>query len=151
MDIAEEDLTEIAPLEPVSEEDQSLPGEGESTLDLPDAVEEIRLDEMTLEAEPAPVLEENAVMTEEQAPGGFTQGEEGDQYNVFLSKIVDRTKQEKAVELIARMKNISPDDARELTGRLVIPIAKNIGRKDAESILEQFKKHKIFGRMTKVK
>ncbi|MBI4564459.1 MAG: hypothetical protein HY716_07195 [Planctomycetes bacterium] len=76
---------------------------------------------------------------------------EGDLYNVFLSKIIDRSRQEKAAELISLYKKIQLQEARALTTRLVIPIAKNIPRNEAQKILDEFKKHKIFGRMTKVK
>ena len=89
-------------------------------------------------AEPEPVQEEVAVET-------------GDLYNVFLSKITDTSKRDKAAELIAKIKGSSASEAKELTTRLVIPLAKNVSKDKAEDILNQFKKLKIFGRMTKVK
>ena len=72
-------------------------------------------------------------------------------YNVFLSKITDTSKRDKAAELIAKVKGCSGSEAKELTTRLVIPLAKNVPKAKAEDILNQFKKLKIFGRMTKVK
>ncbi|MBI2933557.1 MAG: hypothetical protein HYY16_18095, partial [Planctomycetes bacterium] len=90
------------------------------------------------EAAPAPVAE--------AAPPPV-----GEAYNVFLSKITDRSKQEKVAELISKVKGCSINEARDLTTRLVIPIAKNVAKEQAEEILGQFKKIKIFGRMTKVK
>src|SRR5213079_2827510 len=56
-----------------------------------------------------------------------------------------------AAELIAKVKGCSTSEAKELTTRLVIPLAKNVSKNKAEDILNQFKKLKIFGRMTKVK
>ena len=49
------------------------------------------------------------------------------------------------------MKGCTGNEAKELTTRLVIPLAKNVPKAKAEDILNQFKKLKIFGRMTKVK
>jgi ribosomal protein L7/L12 len=70
---------------------------------------------------------------------------------VFLSKITDTSKRDKAAELIAKVKGCTTQEAKELTTRLVIPLAKNVSKGKAEDILNQFKKLKIFGRMTKVK
>jgi hypothetical protein len=74
-----------------------------------------------------------------------------DLFNVFLSKITEVSKRDKAAELIAKVKRCSMNEAKELTSRLVIPLAKNVSRETADDILNQFKKLKIFGRMTKVK
>jgi len=141
---------------------EPLPGEGES-LDLPDSVEEIRLDEADLapaveavpeEAAAEPVEELSAAAEEHQeaaeAPVAASPAD-GELYNVFLSKITDRSKQDKVAELISKVKGCSINEAKDLTTRLVIPIAKNISKAQAEDILGQFKKIKIFGRMTKVK
>jgi len=168
---------------------QPLAGEGES-LDLPEAVEEVKLadepapaapgaPEIDLaapsadpddtapasenaefseategaapapaEAAPAPAPEVEAPPQEEAAAAGADSGE---LYNVFLSKITDTSKRDKAAELIAKVKGCSQPEAKELTTRLVIPLAKNVPKAKAEDILNQFKKLKIFGRMTKVK
>jgi ribosomal protein L7/L12 len=100
--------------------------------------------ELAPEPEPEPVAEAEPV--QEEAPA-----ETGDLYNVFLSKITDTSKRDKAAELIAKIKGSSASEAKELTTRLVIPLAKNVSKDKAEDILNQFKKLKIFGRMTKVK
>ena len=97
-------------------------------------------------AEAEPVAEPEAPPVEEEAPA-----EAGELYNVFLSKITDTSKRDKAAELIAKVKGCSTSEAKELTTRLVIPLAKNVSKNKAEDILNQFKKLKIFGRMTKVK
>ncbi len=100
------------------------------------------------EPEPLPAAEpEAAPVAEEEAPAG----EPGELYNVFLSKITDTSKRDKAAELISKVKGCTPVEAKELTTRLVIPLAKNVSKGKAEDILNQFKKLKIFGRMTKVK
>jgi hypothetical protein len=97
-------------------------------------------------AEPVAEPEAEAPVAEEEAPN-----ETGELYNVFLSKITDTSKRDKAAELIAKVKGCSTSEAKELTTRLVIPLAKNVSKNKAEDILNQFKKLKIFGRMTKVK
>jgi ribosomal protein L7/L12 len=99
--------------------------------------------------EPAsePVAEAEAPAAEEEVAAG----EQGELYNVFLSKITDTSKRDKAAELISKVKGCSTSEAKELTTRLVIPLAKNVSKGKAEDILNQFKKLKIFGRMTKVK
>ena len=122
------------------------------------------------------VIEEAAAVAEPVAEGEFSAATEGaapeeapaeapaeeqpaeeappagaDLYNVFLSKITDASKRDKAAELIAKVKRCQINEAKELTARLVIPLAKNVAKDKAEDILNQFKKLKIFGRMTKVK
>ena len=87
----------------------------------------------------------------EEAPLEAVAAPVGDVFNVFLSKISDKKKQGKAADLIAEVKGCSPQEAKELAGRLVIPLAKNVGKEQAEQILGKFKKMKIFGRMTKAK
>lgn len=153
---------------------QPLAGEGEP-LDLPESVEQVTLDAAAVEAPPeeAPVAEEAAAEPAEQAgefsaaveeaPAEEAPAEEApaeeeaappagvDLYNVFLSKITDSSKRDKAAELIAKIKKCPTNEAKELTARLVIPLAKNVTKEKAEDILNQFKKLKIFGRMTKVK
>jgi len=94
-----------------------------------------------------PAEPEPAAVAEEEAPAG----DPGELYNVFLSKITDTSKRDKAAELIAKVKGCSTAEAKELTTRLVIPLAKNVTKAKAEDILNQFKNLKIFGRMTKVK
>lgn len=124
----------LAPAEPLEElpgSDGGFAAEAEPLAPEPLAEEPI--------AEPeAPPIEEEPV-------------EAGELYNVFLSKITDTSKRDKAAELIAKVKGCSTSEAKELTTRLVIPLAKNVSKNKAEDILNQFKKLKIFGRMTKVK
>jgi hypothetical protein len=109
------------------------------------------------DAEPLAPTEEPAAEpveapeAETAAPEEEVGGEPGELYNVFLSKITDTSKRDKAAELIAKVKGCSTGEAKELTTRLVIPLAKNVSKGKAEDILNQFKKLKIFGRMTKVK
>ena len=139
---------DLAPEEPVEE----------ITLDdmEPAAQEVIPVDEPVVEeiGDFAEEVEEPQVAEPEPPPAPVDEGiaaEGEDAYNVFLSKITDGGKREKAATLIAGVKGCSPGEAKELTSRLVIPLAKNVTKKRAEEILAQFKKLKIFGRMTKVK
>ncbi len=143
---------DVIPPEPFKEGgDDLLPGEGEP-IDLPDGAEEIHLDEsaevpLDLEAggELSTAAESATAEATEEAVA------DGELYNVFLSKITDKAKQDKAAELISKTKRCSLSEAKELTSRMIIPIAKNVSKEQAESILDSFKKIKVFGRMTKVK
>jgi hypothetical protein len=106
--------------------------------------------------EPAAAPEPEPAAAEPEAPAVEAEPEaeavpEGELYNVFLSKITDTSKRDKAADLISKVKGCSATEAKELTTRLVIPLAKNVPKAKAEDILNQFKKLKIFGRMTKVK
>ena len=132
-----EPLPEPEPLEELPGSDGGFAAEAEPQLAEP---------EPEPEPEPAPVAEpEPAPAVEEEV------NETGELYNVFLSKITDTSKRDKAAELISKVKGCSTSEAKELTTRLVIPLAKNVSKAKAEDILGQFKKLKIFGRMTKVK
>lgn len=75
---------------------------------------------------------------------------EGDVYNVFVPEVKDAAKREEVVKLITEIRGCSADEARKLTRRLMIPVAKNVGKEEAEEILTKFRKLKITGRMTKV-
>jgi len=132
------DAEPLAPAEPLEE----LPGSdggfaAEAEPLAPEPLPEAPVEEPIAEPEAPPVEEEPV--------------EAGELYNVFLSKITDTSKRDKAAELIAKVKGCSTSEAKELTTRLVIPLAKNVSKNKAEDILNQFKKLKIFGRMTKVK
>ena len=131
-----EPLPAPEPLEELPGSDGGFAAEAEplAATDPPEAP----LEEPVAEPEAAPMEEEEVV-------------EGGELYNVFLSKITDTSKRDKAAELISKVKGCSTSEAKELTTRLVIPLAKNVSKNKAEDILNQFKKLKIFGRMTKVK
>lgn len=90
--------------------------------------------------------------TEESESEPESPGETGnDKYDVVLSKVADPAKADKAAELIARIQMIPVDEARALTSQPVISVARNISRTDAQQILEEFKRHRLFGRMAKGK
>ena len=74
-----------------------------------------------------------------------------DSYDVILSKVADPAKVDKAAELIARYQGIPVQDALALTAQPVIAVARNVSRADAQQILEEFKRHRLFGRMSKGK
>lgn len=144
---------ELQPVEEISL-DLGTPGDapGEPMIDLNTSDEPV-IEEVRLEEEPAPEMAapSSPAPSSKSSPAAVAAPADGELYNVFLSKISDRSKQQKAVELIAKVKGCPVAEAQELSGRLVIPLAKNIGKNQAEEILDQFKKLKIFGRMTKAK
>ena len=77
-------------------------------------------------------------------------GSPDDRYSVLLPMVADPAKADKAAELIARYRGIPVPEARELTSRDVIPIVENVSRYDAQQVLEEFKRYRLFGRMSKV-
>jgi len=164
----------------LSEDTENLSGEESSGADLPVEAEEISLDEEDLGGAEDLTLDENLELVPPEGDGTETSGESsfeepssgelseaveeevpaaagdlavasGEMYNVFLSKISDRKKQQKAATVIAEVKRCTEQEARELASRLVIPLAKNVSKEQAEDILSKFKKLKIFGRMTRAK
>jgi hypothetical protein len=154
------DLPEAQPADEVRLDDlPDAPAAAEPEL-MPEepAIEEISeepapAEDFAASAEEAPAEPEAAAEpeVEEAPPEEAAPVESGDLYNVFLSKITDTSKRDKAAELISKVKGCSTPEAKELTTRLVIPLAKNVPKQKAEDILNQFKRLKIFGRMTKVK
>jgi ribosomal protein L7/L12 len=147
-------------------------------LEVPDDIEEIGLEDVDLSSEVEMDVEEISLDDETATDGNQPEGVisspeetslddlEGDEgileeveeevpagkrYNVFLSKISDSAKRVKAAGLLSKVKGCSPGEAKELATRLVIPLAKGVSKKKAEDVLGQFKKLKVFGRMTEVK
>jgi ribosomal protein L7/L12 len=90
----------------------------------------------------------------EMEPGTATAtpapGTGDDLYNVFVPEVKDKTRLEEVVKLVAQVRGISEDEARKLTKRVMIPVAKGVPKDEAEKILMQFKKIKTTGRMTRV-
>lgn len=95
--------------------------------------------------EEEPSLAEEAAPDQPAAPPAAASGET---YNVFLSKIASNDKKEQAAKLISEMKGCPIEEARELAGRLIIPLLRDAPRSEAEAALNKFKSIKITGRMT---
>ncbi len=152
--LGEEELLEVPDnVDEIELEDVDLSSEVGDLDDVEMEVEEISLDAETVtdESQPKGVIsppDETAVgdadLLEEEAPTG-------ERYNVFLSKITDSARREKAATLLSKVKGCTQAEAKELATRLVIPLAKGVSKGKAEDVLGQFKKLRVFGRMTKVK
>ncbi len=153
--VEDAEILEIADdVEEIGLEDVDLSSEVEMD------VEEISLDDETATdgTQPEGVIsppEETSLEDLEGDEGLLEEVEEeipaGKRYNVFLSKISDSAKRVKAAGLLSKVKGCSPGEAKELATRLVIPLAKGVSKEKAEDVLGQFKKLKVFGRMTEVK
>jgi hypothetical protein len=89
--------------------------------------------------------EEGAEGSDGEAPAGNS----AETYTVTIPKVADRAKAEKAAELIARYQGIPVDEALALTSNPTIAVARGVSRSDAQQILEEFKRHRLFGRMSK--
>jgi ribosomal protein L7/L12 len=100
----------------------------------------------------APVVQQGPISAAlEEGAGVAIQptGAAGESYNVFVPEVKDVQKREEVVKLISEIRDCSPDEARKLTRRIMIPVAKNVPRDKAEKILSEFRRLKITGRMTK--
>ncbi len=156
--VGEEDLLEISDdvgvadeVEEIELEDIDLSSEVGDVGAVDLEMEEISLDDETVTDESQP---EGVISAPEETALGELEEEAvpvGDRYNVFLSKISDSAKRQKAAGLLSKVKGCSASEAKELATRLVIPLAKGVSKDQAEDVLGQFKKLKVFGRMTKVK
>jgi ribosomal protein L7/L12 len=104
------------------------------------------------EPPPAPPPAKKPAAAPKQAPAPAEEADAEapatDTYNVFLSKITSNDKKEQAAKLISEMKGCAIDEARELAGRLIIPLMKDVAKSDAEAALTKFKAIKVTGRMT---
>jgi len=59
-------------------------------------------------------------------------------FNIFLPKLTSQEKKEKAVPLIAEIKNVSEEEALSLSNRIVIPIIKGVNKEEVEKIKKRF-------------
>jgi ribosomal protein L7/L12 len=75
---------------------------------------------------------------------------EADLYNVFVPEVKDAQRKEDVVKLVSEVRGIPVDEARKLSQRLMIPVAKGVTKNQAEAILARFKKFRLTGRMTRI-
>ena len=66
---------------------------------------------------------------------------------VFLAKIADEGRRQKAVPLIAELAKISPEDAETLSKKVIIPVLKGATQSDAETAKQKFAKIGILARV----
>ncbi len=68
-------------------------------------------------------------------------------YAVFLAKIADEGRRQKAVPLIAELAKISTDEADALSKKVIIPVLKGASQADAEATKQKFAKIGILARV----
>lgn len=68
-------------------------------------------------------------------------------FSVFLAKIGDETRRQKAVPLIAEMAKITTGEADVLSKKVIIPVLKGVSKDDAESAKQRFAKIGILARV----
>ena len=71
--------------------------------------------------------------------------------NVFLSQVKDDEKRELVVSILVNKLGKKKKDAEELSERIVIPVAMNVTRPQAEVILEEFRQAGVLGHITSKK
>jgi hypothetical protein len=68
-------------------------------------------------------------------------------FSVFLAKINDEARRQKAVPLIAEMAKITAEEAEALSKKVIIPVLKGVSKDDAESARQRFAKIGILARV----
>jgi ribosomal protein L7/L12 len=68
-------------------------------------------------------------------------------FNVFVPEVRDPQRREEAIQLLAEIRGVPIDEARKLAQRLMIPVARDVTKEQAEEILSRFRKIRAFGRM----
>lgn len=68
-------------------------------------------------------------------------------FSVFLAKIGDEARRQKAVPLLAEMAKISNDEAELLSKKVIIPVLKGVTKDDAEAAKQRFAKIGILARV----
>jgi len=116
--------------------------------DLPQAKQSTELEAPVVQQGPISAALEGEGEIAAVQPSGVP-GVGGEVFNVFVPEVKDQMKREEVVKLISEIRSCSPDEARKLTRRIMIPVAKNVPRDKAEKILSEFRRLKITGRMTK--
>lgn len=79
--------------------------------------------------------------------GAATAGGQQAGWAVFLAKIADEGRRQKAVPLIAEMAKITPDEAEALSKKVIIPVLKGASQADAEAAKQKFAKIGILARV----
>ena len=73
-----------------------------------------------------------------KAKGGFS---------VFLAKINDAGRQDKAVPLLQEISGIEEDEARTLVKKMIIPVVKGVTKEEAEATKHRFAEIGILARI----
>jgi hypothetical protein len=68
-------------------------------------------------------------------------------YSLFLAKITDNARREKAVPLIAEMAGVSVEDAESLSKKVIIPVLKGVSRDECEAGKQRFAKLGVLARI----
>ena len=68
-------------------------------------------------------------------------------FSVFLAKIGDEQRRQKAVPLLAELARISTEDAEALSKKVIIPVLKGVTKDEAESAKQRFAKIGILARV----
>lgn len=117
---------------------------GRSSVNKDDA-EEITIEEVGEEErrEPAPAAKaEPSKITN-------TASSNSERYNVFVSSIKDPSKKKDLLEIICKYRNVQSSEATKIMKRLIIPIAKDLGKSEADELIGRLKKLNIVARKTK--
>ncbi|MCX8039950.1 MAG: hypothetical protein N3B15_05190, partial [Planctomycetota bacterium] len=68
-------------------------------------------------------------------------------YSLFIAKVIDEERRQKAAALIAEIAKITPAEADALTRKMIIQVLRGVSREEAEAAKAQFAKIGILARI----
>jgi ribosomal protein L7/L12 len=68
-------------------------------------------------------------------------------HTVFLTKITDEARRQKAVPVIAELARLSPEEADALSKKMIIPVIKGVSKEEADAAKQRFAKIGIIARI----
>ncbi|MFC1587004.1 hypothetical protein ACFL54_01730 [Planctomycetota bacterium] len=115
------------------------------------------LDDLTIDVKDGPQQDQDGAITvhlgDDDSPDEPAVSQEVDNlqpvYNVFLSSINDEDKKTQVIEKMVEMLGKPQEEAEDLCEKIIIPVALNVSKPQAEVILNQFKSLGVLGRITK--
>ena len=72
---------------------------------------------------------------------------QGGGWSVFLAKIADPNRREKAVPLLAELSGISEEEATALSKKVIIPVLRGVSKEDAERAKHRFAEIGVLARV----
>ncbi|MCS6970460.1 MAG: hypothetical protein NZ552_05575 [Planctomycetes bacterium] len=94
----------------------------------------------------------NRILPEEGQPIGAGSGSHApvaaqQGYSLFIAKVIDEERRQKAAALIAEIAKITPAEADALTRKMIIQVLRGVSREEAEAAKAQFAKIGILARI----
>jgi ribosomal protein L7/L12 len=92
----------------------------------------------------APAAKAKPAKAKAKAPPGDLGGDPNEKVNIFANK----SSNPKMVELLSKIRGVSPEEAEDLASKPLVTVARNISRKQAEVIRKKFNESRISVRLS---